>query len=98
MSRTGVDSSAKRRDERSQSRRNPWAAIRNLGAPGSAQAQFFVNLRGTVSSRDLQNKSKEENTMAVKKAGKPAKGAKPSAKQVKVEKNVSLASLKVFYK
>jgi hypothetical protein len=36
--------------------------------------------------------------MAVKKAGKPAKGAKPSAKQVKSEKNVSLASLKVFYK
>jgi hypothetical protein len=37
--------------------------------------------------------------MAIKKAVKPAKkGAKPSAKQVKAEKNVSLASLKVFDK
>lgn len=37
--------------------------------------------------------------MAAKKAMKPAKkGAKPSAKQVKAEKNVSLASIKGFIK
>jgi len=37
--------------------------------------------------------------MAAKKAMKSAKkGAKPSAKQVKSEKNVSLASIKYFLK
>jgi len=37
--------------------------------------------------------------MAVKKAVKQTKkGVKPSAKQVKAEKNVSLRALKSFYK